>query len=85
MRTAQKSLGFFRPEATAPIPTIRSRNVGFAHEQKWLCHTRRQEVEYLVTRMKQELDRNRDVLSEESLDEYRQAMEIFRERGKGAR
>lgn len=46
---------------------------------------RRQEVEYLVTRMKEELDRNRDVLSEEALDEYRQAMEIFRERGKDAR
>lgn len=45
---------------------------------------RRQEVDYLVGRMREELDRNRDVLSEESLDEYRQAMEIFREKGKDA-
>ena len=38
---------------------------------------RRAEVEYLVRRMKEELERNRDVLRPDELDEYRQALTAY--------
>lgn len=38
---------------------------------------RKAEVDYLVRRMKEELDRNRDVLRPEALDEYRQALAAY--------
>jgi hypothetical protein len=40
---------------------------------------RRQEAEFLVRRMKEELARNRDVLLPESLQEYRQALAVYEE------
>ncbi|MFN9035453.1 MAG: hypothetical protein ACK5YO_04105, partial [Planctomyces sp.] len=38
---------------------------------------KRREVEYLVRRMDEELQRNAAVLSEEALDEYRRARDIY--------
>lgn len=38
---------------------------------------RRSESEYLVRRMEEELDRNRDVLKPEALEEYREALKIY--------
>ncbi len=46
---------------------------------------RRQEVDYLIGRMEEELDRNRDVLREEELQEYRDALEVFKNIAKTAR
>ena len=38
---------------------------------------RREEVDYLVGRMSEELERNRDVLAPEALDEYRRALDVY--------
>lgn len=40
---------------------------------------RRVEVEYLATRMRQELERNKNVLAEDALDEYRRALAVYEE------
>ncbi len=39
---------------------------------------RREEVNYLMRRMEEELERNQDVLDESALQEYRDALEIYR-------
>ncbi|MFH1919182.1 MAG: hypothetical protein ABIP48_04735 [Planctomycetota bacterium] len=38
---------------------------------------RREQIDYLVRRMQEELDRNRDVLPPEALEEYRDALRAF--------
>ena len=38
---------------------------------------RRQEVDYLIRRMKEELQRNNDVLPPDALEEYRQALRVY--------
>ncbi|MCH5376534.1 MAG: CehA/McbA family metallohydrolase, partial [Planctomycetes bacterium] len=40
---------------------------------------RREEVDYLVRRMEDELDRNRGVLSDDALQEYREALSAYRQ------
>ncbi|MBN2476448.1 MAG: CehA/McbA family metallohydrolase [Pirellulales bacterium] len=40
---------------------------------------RREEVDYLIRRMEEELERNRDVLRPEALEEYRQALQTYQE------
>ena len=46
---------------------------------------RRQEVDYLIRRMKEELARNKDVLRPEGLKEYEQALRIYEELAQQAR
>jgi hypothetical protein len=46
---------------------------------------RREEVEYLVSRMKEEIQRNQDVLRPDELEEYRQALSAFESRAAIAR
>ena len=38
---------------------------------------RREEVEYFIGRMKEELERNRDTLRPEALEEYRRALAVY--------
>ena len=46
---------------------------------------RRAEVEYLIGRMRAELERNKELLSEPELAEYRRAMRAYEEIGARAR
>jgi hypothetical protein len=45
----------------------------------------RQEIEYLVGRMKEELDRNRGVLGPDELAEYEKALSAYRRLAEHAR
>jgi hypothetical protein len=58
--------------------------VQFAHTAPWFVEIKgskllptREQIEFLVHRMKQELVRNQDVLDEESLDEFRTALTVY--------
>lgn len=58
----------------------------FAHTSPWHIeipgkplHPRKEETDYLVGRMKMEIERNRGVLPEEALEEFRQALRIYEE------
>ena len=46
---------------------------------------RREEVDYLIRRMKEEIERNRDVLRPEGLEEYHHALQVYQEIAKEAR
>jgi hypothetical protein len=46
---------------------------------------RREEVDYLIRRMKEELERNKDVLRPEDLEEYREALRAYEETAATAR
>lgn len=48
-------------------------------------HPRREEVNYLIKRIETELARNADVLPPEALDEYREALRIYKEIARNAR
>ena len=37
-----------------------------------------QDVQYLIQRMEEEIERNEGLLTEEALDEYRQALKVYR-------
>ena len=57
----------------------------FAHTAPWFVEAdglplrpRREEAEFLVKRVEEEIARSRDVLSSEALDEYRRALSIYR-------
>jgi hypothetical protein len=61
--------------------------VRFAHTAPWHIDVpgqplrpRREEVQYLAGRMREEIDRNRDVLSPPELEEYREALRAYEER-----
>lgn len=47
-------------------------------------HPRREEIDYLVGRVKEEIARNESILSKPSLDEYRQALRVYEEIGQQA-
>jgi hypothetical protein len=58
--------------------------VRFAHTAPWHVEVagqpvrpRREEVEYLIERMREEIARNKDVLPEAALDEFRQALKTY--------
>jgi hypothetical protein len=46
---------------------------------------RRREVEWLVERMREEMERNQGILPAEALDEYRQALDVYQRIGERAR
>jgi hypothetical protein len=46
---------------------------------------RREEIEYFIRRMKEELERNQDVLRPEALEEYREALRVYDEIAEAAR
>jgi hypothetical protein len=59
--------------------------VRFAHSAPWHIQVegapirpRRAEVDYLIRRVQDEIDRNADVLPEAAMAEYRQALQIYR-------
>jgi hypothetical protein len=78
--------------AVRAIETRPSGSIRFAHSSP--AHfdvpgrplrPRKAEVAWLVRRMEQELDRNRGLLTDTALDEYRQALETYRNLEAGAR
>jgi hypothetical protein len=48
-------------------------------------HPRREEIEYLIQRMKEEIARNQDVLSADALTEYKEALSIYERIAESAR
>ena len=64
----------------------RRRRVRFAHTAPWHVSItgqpvtpRRQEIDYLIERVRKEILRNRDILSAEALAEYDEALRIYSE------
>ncbi len=49
------------------------------------ARARRPEVEYLVRRVQEQIDRNKGVLPEEALDEYRAALGVYKDMARGPR
>jgi hypothetical protein len=65
--------------------------VRFAHSAPWHVEVagqplrpRREELEYLCGRMREEIERNRDVLSSAELEEYRDALQAYERLGAAA-
>lgn len=78
--------------AVRSIQTLEDNRVRFAHTAPWHIEIdqepvrpKRAEVAYLIEAMRREISRNREILPEESLREFRDALEIYEEIMKRAR
>jgi len=70
--------------ALRAIRQSESGRVQFAHTAPWFVDIRgtqllpkRVQIDFLIQRMKDELARNQEVLEDDSLDEFRQALEVY--------
>lgn len=70
--------------ALRAIRQSESGRVQFAHTAPWFIDIRgtqllpkRVQIDFLIQRMKDELARNQEVLEDDSLDEFRQALEVY--------
>ncbi len=68
------------------------RGVRFAHTAPWHCQIngqlirpRREEIEYLIGRMTDEIQRSRDLLSADALAEFEEALQVYQQIAKRAK